>query len=350
MYQRYYALGVMVLAIVAAALFVTPVLAAASADDTVIAVVNGDKIMKKDVMTAIKKLPPQAAKDTDKIFPLVVDEIINEKLIDDATTAAKIDQSDEYKKQLDALKGQLAKQLYVEKVLKEKVSDKAVKSEYAKFKKENEGREEVHAKHLLVKSEDEAKQAIKDLDDGAKFEDIVKQRSSDAASAKNGGDLGWFAEEDMLPEFSKAAFALKPGSYSKEPVHTKFGYHVIMVVEKRARQVPPMEAVGDAIRKKLTQDAVKDLIDQLRAKAQIKMYDLNGKPLNYGGSKKDKESSADDKADKSDDKADKADDKADKADKADKSDASDKPAKEDKAADDKAAKDDAKDGDSDLTK
>ena len=343
MYQRYYALCVMAFAILAAALFVTPVLAAG--DDTVIAVVNGDKIMKKDVMAAMKKLPVQAGKDTDKIFPLVVDEIINEKLIDDATTAAKIEQSDDYKRQLDALKSQLAKQLYVEKFLKEKVSDKAVKAEYAKFKKENEGREEVHAKHLLVKTEEEAKQAIKDLDDGAKFEDLVKQRSSDTASAANGGDLGWFAEEDMLPEFSKAAFALKPGSYTKEPVKTRFGYHVILVLDKRARQVPPIESVGDAIRKKLTQDAVKELVDQLRSKAQIKMFDMNGKPLNYGGDKKDKGGAADAAPAKSDDKADKSDDKADKSDKSDdKSDKADD--KADKPADDKSDKD----GDSDLTK
>src|SRR5262249_30796388 len=163
---------------------------------------------KKDVMDAVKKLPIQS-KDTEKLFPLVVDEIINEKLIDDATKAAKIDQSEEYKSQLDALKGQLAKQMYVDKYLKDKISDKAAKAEYGKFKKENEGKQEVHAKHLLVKTEEEAKQAIKDLDDGAKFEDVAAQRSSDTNSAQHGGDLGWFAEEDMLPEFSKAAFAMK---------------------------------------------------------------------------------------------------------------------------------------------
>lgn len=340
MYQRYYAIGFMALALIASAIFVTPALAAAAADDTVIAVVNGDKIMKKDVMTALKKLPVHAGKDADKLFPLVVDEIINEKLIDDATTAAKIEDSDEYKKQLDALKSQLAKQMYVEKYLKEKVSDKAVKSEYAKFKKENEGREEIHAKHLLVKSEEEAKQAIKDLNDGAKFEDLVKQRSADTASAANGGDLGWFAEEDMLPEFSKAAFALKPGTYTKEPVKTRFGYHVIYVLDKRARQVPPMEQVGDAIRKKLSQDAVKDLIETLRSKAQIKMYDMNGKPLEYGTDKKgDEKPAKEGKADKSD-----KEDTAAKADKADKGD------KSDKSAEDKPAKEDSKDGDSDLTK
>ncbi len=331
MLKRYYAIGFMALAVTAGALFAKPVMAA---DDTVIAVVNGDKIMKKDVMTAIKKLPVQAGKDTDKLFPLVVDEIINEKLIDDATKTAKVEDSPEYKTQLDALKGQLAKQIYVDKYLHEKVSDKAVKEEYNKFKKENEGKEEIHAKHLLVKTEDEAKEAIKELNDAddkaAEFDKLVKQRSADTASAANGGDLGWFAEEDMLPEFSKAAFALKPGTYTKEPVQTRFGYHVIYVLDKRPRQVPPLDQVGEAIRKKLSQDAVKDLIDGLRAKAQIKMYDMNGKPLDYGS----KEKAKDDKS------------------------SADKPAKSDEAAADKATDEKAadksdktdKDGDSDLTK
>lgn len=332
MYQRFYAIGLMVVAIAAAALFATPVLAA-SGDDTVIAVVNGDKIMKKDVMAAIKKLPIQAGKDTDKIFPLVVDEIINEKLIDDATKAAKVQDSAEYKTQLEALKGQLAKQIYVEKYLKEKVSDKAVKAEYDKFKKENEGKEEVHAKHILLATEEEAKEAIKELDDasdkGAKFDELAAQRSTDKMSAAHAGDLGFFSEEDMLPEFSKAAFALKPGTYSKEPVHTKFGWHVIYVLEKRPRQVPPMDTVADAIRKKLSQDAVKSLIDSLRSKAQIKVFDMNGKPLSYGNSK-DATPAPADGADKP-----AADDKQGAA--------------EDKSGD-KAAKDDDKSGDSDVTK
>ena len=286
MHQRHSVTAFIAAAIVATALFAAPAVAAAAADETVIAIVNGDKIMKKDVMSAMKNLPVKPGKDTDKLFPLVVDEIINEKLIDEASTAAKIDQSDDYKKKLDALKGQLVKQLYVEKILKDKVSDSAVKAEYKKFKEENEGKQEVHARHLLVKTEEEAKQAIKDLDAGEKFDAVAKSRSSDEGSAANGGDLGWFAEEDMLPEFSKAAFSLKPGSWSKQAVKTKFGWHVIKVEAKRFREVPEMAKVEQAIRQKLTQDAVKDLILKLRAKAEIKMFDMNGKPLEFGKAEK----------------------------------------------------------------
>lgn len=282
MHQRHSVTVFAAAALVASALFAAPAVAAAAADETVIAIVNGDKIMKKDVMSAMKNLPVKPGKDTEKLFPLVVDEIINEKLIDEASTAAKIDQSEDFKKKLDALKGQLAKQLYVEKVLKDKVSDAAVKAEYKKFKEENEGKQEVHARHLLVKTEEEAKQAIKDLDGGAKFDAVAKSRSSDNVSAAQGGDLGWFAAEDMLPEFSKAAFALKPGKHSKEPVQTKFGWHVIKVENKRFREIPELAKVEPAIRQKLTQDAVMDLIKKLRASAEIQMFDMDGKPLEFG--------------------------------------------------------------------
>lgn len=302
MHQRYSITAFVAAALVASALFAAPAVAAAAADETVIAIVNGDKIMKKDVMTAIKNLSVKPGKDADKIFPLVVDEIINEKLIDEATTAAKIDQSDDFKKKLDAVKSQLAKQLFVEKFLKDKVSDSAVKAEYKKFKEENEGKQEVHARHLLVKTEEEAKQAIKDLDSGEKFEALAKSRSSDPGSAQNGGELPWFAEEDMLPEFSKAAFKLKPGSYTKEPVQTKFGWHVIKVEGKRFREVPELAKVDQAIRQKLTQDAVKDLIVKLRSKAEIKMFDMDGKPLEFG--KAEKSAKEEKSGDKSDDKPD----------------------------------------------
>jgi peptidyl-prolyl cis-trans isomerase C len=279
MSKRVHATGFAAAAMVAAALFASPVLAATSSGDTVVAIVNGDKILKKDVMEAIKTLPMNAGADAKEIFPLVVDQIINEKLIEEATDAAKIEQTEDYKARLESIKSQLAKQVYVERLLKDKVSEGAVKSEYNKFRDENKGKQEVRARHLLVKSEEEAKQAIKDLEGGAKFEDLVKQRSADTVSAERGGDLGFFAKEDMVPEFSEAAFKLKPGSYSKEPVKTNFGWHVIKVEEKRAREVPELKQVEAAIRQKLTQDAVRGLLDKLRAQAEIKVFDMEGKPM-----------------------------------------------------------------------
>lgn len=251
--------------------------AAFAADDTVVAVVNGDKIYKKDVMAALKTLRVPDAQQS-KVFPDVLSQIVNEKLIDETVVKAKIQDTEEYKKQLELVKSQLVKQIYVEKFLKEKVTDAKVKGEYDKFKAQNAGKEEVHARHILVPTEAEAKQVIKDLDGGAKFEDLAKKRSS-GPTAQNGGDIGFFVKEEMVPEFANAAFALKPGTYSKEPVKTQFGYHVIKVEEKRKRKVPDLKEVEGPIRNKLGQEALQSLVADLRSKAKIEEFDMDGKPV-----------------------------------------------------------------------
>ena len=119
---------------------------------------------------------------------------------------------------------------------------------------------------------------IDDLDGGAKFADLAKQRST-GPTAKNGGDVGWFAEGEMIPEFSNAAFKIKPGSYGKEPVKSQFGWHVIYVEAERERSVPDLKLVEGTIRQKLSQEALAELVKSLRAKADIQRFDADGKPV-----------------------------------------------------------------------
>jgi peptidyl-prolyl cis-trans isomerase C len=247
------------------------------ADEIVVATVNGDKIFKKDVLGAIKTLPVPSA-DTEKVFPVIVDQMINEKLIDGETAKAEIEKSAEFQARFAAMKAQLVKTVYLEKYLKDKITDKTVKAEYDKFKKENKGKEEVHARHILVSSEEEAKKIIKELDGGAKFADLAKEKSS-GPTAKNGGDVGFFAKGEIIPEFSDAAFNLKPGTYTKTPVKSQFGWHVIYVEEKRERAVPDLKEVEAAIRNKLGQGAIENLVKGLRAKADIKHFSMDGQPL-----------------------------------------------------------------------
>lgn len=259
--------GAAVLAV--SALLIQPAVAVASADADVLAVVNGTKIMKNDVKEAMKQLPVDP-KNEKEIINGVVNQMINEKLIDEETTKAKIADSEDFKKRMDVIKTQLLRQIFLENQLKDKISDKAVKAEYEKFKNENKGKQEIHARHILVPTEEEAKQVIKDLDAGKKFEELAAQRSSGPAAEK-GGDLGYFVKDEMIPEFSDAAFKLKPGTYTKEPVKTQFGWHVIKVEDKRDRKVPSLDQVEAAIKNKLGMDAMKSYIDGLRAKADIKM-------------------------------------------------------------------------------
>jgi peptidyl-prolyl cis-trans isomerase C len=269
-------------AVISAALFAAShnaIAKEAVSNDPVVATVNGDKIMKKDVTDALQSLPQLQGADVQQIFPRIVDQIITEKLLSSATKKAHVQDTPEFKKRLDIVQSQLAKQLYVEEFLKDKITDAQIKSEYEKFKKSNAGKEEVRARQILVSTEEEAKQVIKDLDGGAKFEDLAKQRSS-GPSAQNGGEIpGYFVKEEMIPEISNAAFALKPGTYTKEPVKSQFGWHVLKLEDKRPRNVPDFKDVEMAIRNKLGQDALSALSQDLRSKADIKLFDMNGKPL-----------------------------------------------------------------------
>ena len=131
---------------------------------------------------------------------------------------------------------------------------------------------EVHARHILVKTKEEATDIIKQLDGGAKFEDIAKEKSSDG-SAGQGGDLGWFGPGQMVPEFEKAAFALEVGSYTKEPVQTQFGWHVIKVEDKRAKQPPAFEQVKDQVRSVLLRDKYFALVKSARDAAKVEISD-----------------------------------------------------------------------------
>jgi peptidyl-prolyl cis-trans isomerase C len=250
---------------------------ALAAEEGLAATVNGDKILKKDVMGAMKAMSVKA-EDTDKAFPVIVDQMINERLMDEATAGANIESSKEFQQRLETARVQLLKSMYLEKYLKDKITDKTIKAEYDKFKKENKGKQEVHARHILLSTEEEAKQAVKDLDNGAKFEDLAKERSS-GPTAKSGGDVGYFAKGEIIPEFSDAAFKLKVGTYTKEPVKSQFGWHVIYVEDKRDRTVPAMKEVEAAIRNKLGQEAIEKLVKDLRAKAEIKRYGMDGKPM-----------------------------------------------------------------------
>lgn len=270
--------GFAALAVVAMTMFGVPaVQAKESPDDTVVATVNGTKILKKDVMATLGTLSVKP-EDTERAFPVVLDQMVNDKLIDEATAKADIEKDPVFQQRLAETKSQLVKTMYLEKFLKDKITDKSVKAEYDKFKKENKGKQEVHARHILLSTEEEAKQVIKELDGGAKFQELAEKRSS-GPTAKTGGDVGYFAKGEIIPEFSDAAFKLKKGQYTKEPVKSQFGWHVILVEDKRERALPEMKDVEAAIRNKMGQDAVGKLIQDLRAKADIKRFGMDGKPL-----------------------------------------------------------------------
>jgi peptidyl-prolyl cis-trans isomerase C len=141
----------------------------------------------------------------------------------------------------------------------------------------------VHARHILVDSQAKAEDIIKQLKAGAKFEDLAKKYGDPKdAATQQGGDLGWFKKGDMLPEFSDVAFKLGKGQYTSTPVHTRYGWHVIQVLDTRISQPPTYDSVHDEIRQQLLRQDAQKLAAQARAGVKIVQYGPDGKPLKPG--------------------------------------------------------------------
>ena len=127
------------------------------------------------------------------------------------------------------------------------------------------------ARHILVESEDEAKQVIEELKKGGDFAELAKKKSKDPG-ASDGGDLGYFTKEQMVPEFSNVAFTLEAGKIS-DPVKSQFGWHVIKVEDKRKKKAPDFETVKPQIETYVTRKAQADLVSKLRETAKIERTD-----------------------------------------------------------------------------
>jgi peptidyl-prolyl cis-trans isomerase C len=246
---------------------------AAAQEDKVVATLNGAQITEADMALAEQQLGAQFGRlpEADRRVALL-SALIDLKLLADAAVEQKIDQTDEFRKQQEFLRNQALHSAFIEKNVIEQITDDEVKARYDEEVKKLTMPEEVHARHILVESEDEAKAIIKQLDDGGNFEEIAKEKSKDGAAA-NGGDLGYFTKGRMVPEFETAAFAIEPGSYSKEPTQTQFGWHVIKVEDKRQQPAPAFEEVSDEVRSVIVREKYVSALKDIRGKADVNIPD-----------------------------------------------------------------------------
>lgn len=247
---------------------------AAKADpDKVLAIVNGVKLTQGEVDQASTDLDPQFSRlpdDQRRLAALAA--LVDIKVLAGAAKAEKLDDSKDFKQRMEFLKDRALHNEYFQTAIVDKISDEQVRARYDKEIAAMPAKNEVRARHILVKTEDEAKAIIKKLDGGAKFEDLAKENSTDGSAAQ-GGDLGYFGEGMMVPEFEKAAFALDVGAYTKEPVKSQFGYHIIKLEDKRQQQPPAFDQVKDQVRSLLIREKYIDMVKKLRDEAKISYED-----------------------------------------------------------------------------
>jgi peptidyl-prolyl cis-trans isomerase C len=261
----------LVTAALAAAIFSqAPVFAA---DDPVVAKVGTLEIHQSELDLAVQNLDPQLAQLPDEQKKVAaLSGAIDVKLLASGALAEGIKDTEDFKKRMAYIGDRELHNAYFRKHVVEATTTEEVKARYDKELAGIPKQQEVHARHILVKTEDEAKAVIADLDKGKDFAEIAKAKSQDS-NKDDGGDLGWFGPGRMVPEFEEAAFALEKGTYTKTPVKTQFGFHVIKVEEKRDAPPPPFEQVEDQVKQLVMRDKYVALIAKAKADQKVDITD-----------------------------------------------------------------------------
>jgi peptidyl-prolyl cis-trans isomerase C len=240
-------------------------------DSKLLAKVNDTEITQADLETLYSSLPQQYRQAPMELLKdQLLDQLISMEVISQAAEAEGFGDQKEFNDRLDSVRTQLMQEYYIKNKIEELVTDEAVRAEYDKEVAEFKPAQEVHARHILLKNTEEASDVIKLIEDGGDFAELAKEYST-GPSGPNGGDLGYFTKERMVPEFATAAFEMEPGEHSKEPVKTQFGFHVIKVEDKRDTQPPAFEDREAEIRGSLTNTSVNKLIEDLKSAAVIEV-------------------------------------------------------------------------------
>ncbi len=253
--------------------------APASGEDPVVAVVDGKEIHLSEVAETQRSLPDQYQMlPLDAIFATLVERLIDLQLVAVEGRKANLQDDEAVKRRMTQIEDRVIREFYVSRHVDEVVTEGVLLARYDEFKRRNPPQEEVRARHILVASEEEAKAAIAEIAGGADFADVARESSTGPSSAE-GGDIGYFTRDAVVPEFSDAAFALQPGEVSETPVQTSFGWHVIKVEDRRLGEVPSFEETHAQLVAEASEEAVSELMAKLREAATIERFNMDGSPI-----------------------------------------------------------------------
>ena len=245
---------------------------AVAGSDPVVARVNGVEIKQSDLALAeedvgsdIQAASPEAKRE--HLISYLADII----MVTQAAEKKNIVDNPDFKRRLAFLRNKLLMGFELQEETKAAVSEEAMRQTYDDAVKSAGGQEEVHARHILVDNEDEAKAIVAQIRAGGDFATIAKEKSKDPGAAE-GGDLGYFTKDQMVPEFAEVAFKMYPGQLSN-PVKTQFGWHIIKVEDRRTKQPPEFDKVKSQIEAFLSRKAQTEFITKLRQTAKIERLD-----------------------------------------------------------------------------
>lgn len=247
-----------------------PALAQADGKDAVVARVGGTEIRRSEVEELVEihgrslgDLPPPER------FQTALDRLIDMTLIAQAAREAGLHKDPEVRRQLAAAERDLLQGAYVARLIEQETSEKALRERYKRVYHDGKGLREVRVRHILTYVKGKAEEMAKRLDAGADFARLARENSVDSRTAAKGGELGWVDEKNAAPAFLKAADRVPVGKFTKEPVETEHGWHVIKVEEERFRKGPSFEQARDELARGAVEESLSELLQKMRREVKI---------------------------------------------------------------------------------
>ncbi len=250
-----------------------------SPTDPVVAIVEGHMIYLSDVGRAVPTLPENIrGLPFETLYPVVLDRLIDHQALVALSLRQHLDDDPATRREIDASTGRILEGALLARAAAPAASEDKIQALYTQKYAGKPATEETRARHILVSTAEEARKLISELNKGADFSTLARQRSKDPDGA-NGGDLGFFRRDQVWPEFADAAFALQPGQISQTPIHNEFGWHVIKVEERRIVAPPTYSEVHDTLRNDLLQQAIQSTIAEARGQLVIRKFNVDGTAL-----------------------------------------------------------------------
>ena len=245
----------------------------------VVARVGDREIRRVEVLEFIAALPADVreGRSAAEIFPEALAEMVDTMVVDARVADSDVAQAPEVAEQLASARARIERSVYLQQQVAARVTEADLRAAYDAWAAQAQPPTEMRVRHILVPTRAEAEQVIEALDAGRSFEALAIAHSTGPRAAQ-GGDLGYFTADEVVPEFGAAAQALEPGQYSAEPVQTALGWHVLQVTDRRARPVPGFEAVRAEVERAVQGQVLGELLGDWRAQADAALFDINGTP------------------------------------------------------------------------
>jgi peptidyl-prolyl cis-trans isomerase C len=247
--------------------------------DTIVAIINGKKKSVKDVMKFMPLLHPQLRQEPiTKIFYKLRKQMISTILLEEAVKKSSLKLDPEVNNMINMIKKNALVKKLIGKIIEKKIKECNIEQSYLNYVQNfPKGKTEIRASHILINSEKKAIEIIKKIKNGAVFEKLAREKSQDNGSSHKGGDLGYFRKEEMVPKFSKVAFNLGINEYTRKPIKTNFGWHVIKKTDEKEIKPENYEKIRSNLIQELREKAITEYLVFLTKNSDIQTFNIYGK-------------------------------------------------------------------------